>query len=300
MSDRIFVVIPVHNRVDYTRECLEDLQIQTHPQTTVVVVDDGSTDGTTQMIRLSFPDVVVVPGDGNLWWTGATNAGVRWCLERADGDDYVLTLNNDTRLGPEFLATILWSAKEAQDALIGSVAVDSRDGATIVDGGVEVSWWTASYRAVHRGETIDAARGEIDGNYVAADVLPGRGTLIPVGVFRSIGLFNEQLLPHYGADYEFARRAVRHGYRVLVDYRSVLISEVRATGMRADLRPLSASEFIGLFTSRRSASSLRYRWNYARLCCPPPAIPLFFACDTARVVLSAVRGQMRQFAQRGT
>jgi GT2 family glycosyltransferase len=72
----IFIVIPVHNRRDFTRECLLSLRKQTYKNFKVIIVDDGSMDGTGDMIEKDFPEVIPLKGDGELWWTGATNMGV--------------------------------------------------------------------------------------------------------------------------------------------------------------------------------------------------------------------------------
>ena len=66
----IDIVIPVHNRKQYTRDCLHSLQKQTISSYRVIIVDDGSTDGTREMLRREFPEVIVLTGDGNLFWTG--------------------------------------------------------------------------------------------------------------------------------------------------------------------------------------------------------------------------------------
>ena len=60
----IHIVIPVYNRRDITRNCLLSLREQTHTDFQVVVIDDGSTDGTSEMIQKEFPEVVLLMGDG--------------------------------------------------------------------------------------------------------------------------------------------------------------------------------------------------------------------------------------------
>ena len=67
-------VIPVHNRLNYTKECLHifnELKENSFFQNNhvqIVIVDDGSTDGTGDWIRANYPDVIVLEGDGNLWY----------------------------------------------------------------------------------------------------------------------------------------------------------------------------------------------------------------------------------------
>ena len=81
---RVEIVAPVHNRRDITLQCLRSLArinkdgLDVH----IIIVDDGSTDGTSEAIAKQFPDVEIVKGDGNLCFTEGTNVGVRAALER--------------------------------------------------------------------------------------------------------------------------------------------------------------------------------------------------------------------------
>src|SRR5258707_1027535 len=125
-SPIIYIVIPVHNRLEATRECLESLRNQTYTCFRIVLIDDGSTDGTSEFVKENYPDVTVLTGDGNLWWTGATNLGVRYALKICGPDDYVLTLNNDTVLPAKYLEIMMSLARRVPKALIGSIARDYR------------------------------------------------------------------------------------------------------------------------------------------------------------------------------
>ena len=87
----VFIIIPVHNRKALTHDCLASLETQTWKDFRVIVVDDGSTDGTADMLRTMFPSVIVLTGNGNLFWTAATNLGIRYAL--AQGATHILTLN---------------------------------------------------------------------------------------------------------------------------------------------------------------------------------------------------------------
>jgi len=289
----VFAVIPVRNRWILTQACLGSLVRQTYPRLVVVVVDDGSTDETAEQLSREYPEVVVLPGDGELWWTGATALGVDWVLDRCDDLDFILTLNNDTTVDPDYLETLL-NVASAHDghALVGSVAVDDRDRDTIVDGGPYVNWVTAKGGSLHSGESLQGAleRGVTSTN---PDLLPGRGTLVPVRCFTEIGNFDAKRLPHYGADYEFSARARRAGYDLVMSYEAPVYSEVEATGVSTKRGRLAWGEFFRMFVSRRSPACLLYRWRFGVRSAPRHLVPLYLVVDTVRVILGGLRDQLR-------
>lgn len=290
MGEQVYVVIPAHNRAEQTLSCLGALSRQTYPALTKIIVDDGSTDGTPELVKARFPGTVLLRGDGNLWWTGATNVGIQFALERAGTHDFALLLNNDITLQPDFLEIIVQSAMHHPGALIGSVALSDEDQSTIVDGGIKINWRTAKYSALAAGEGYQTVlkRGiEVE----AVDVLTGRGTLVPLEVFRKVGLCDQKHLPHYGGDYEFSIRARRAGFDLLVDYRCVVFVNVKSTGVRNEMGAIRWSDLGKSYFSRRSPYSIHYRWNFARLACPRPLLPTFFMLDTARVLLGSLRNQ---------
>lgn len=290
-TPEVFTVIPVHNRHHHTMACLECLGAQNYPAVTVVLVDDGSTDDTVRLVQARHPKVVVLKGDGNLWWTGATNLGIEWALHRCRSDDYILTLNNDTTVGPDYIATLARLAESAAPALVGSVAVDSRDGETIVDGGPKIRWSTAKWWSINQGRRLPDCLAE-GMRFVEPSCLPGRGTLIPVTCLREVGLFNAKRLPHYAADYEFSLRAARSGYRLLMSYESPVVSDVAATGVSVKRNAIPWRRLPQLFFSRRSPSCLMYRWRFARLSCARWWVPAYVLVDTARVVGGTLRDQL--------
>ena len=106
--NHIAVLMTCHNRREKTLECLRALYLNAVPEDTilrVVLVDDGSTDGTAKAVSEYFPDVCIVFGDGSLFWNG----GMRLAYEVAQDEpyDYLLWLNDDTLLEPDALKRLL-------------------------------------------------------------------------------------------------------------------------------------------------------------------------------------------------
>lgn len=291
---RVHVVIPVHNRAEYTRACLQSLSRQTYPDVSVLVVDDGSTDGTATMVAAEFPYVTVLEGGGDLWWAGAIALGVGHALERGSDDDFVLTLNNDTTVDPDYVETLLRVfTAGGEQLLVGSVAVDSDDRDTIFDGGPAINWSTGEQGLNHRGDSLQRLRAAgLD--VMPASALSGRGTLFPVECFRRIGNFNAPRFPQYAADYEFSVRAASQaGYELVVSYNAPVYAEIRATGIDLRLGRLPWGRFVTMFFTRRSSACLLYRWRFAWAAAPRGYKLRFLVLDSARLLGGSLRDQLQ-------
>lgn len=282
----VYVVIPVRNRLALTRSCLSSLATQTLRHV-VVVVDDGSSDGTPEMVRAEFPDAVLLRGDGDLWWSAATNMGVAWVLHHCEQDALLVTLNDDTVFKPDYLRNLVRPIRPESRMLLGSIAVSYRDPSVIVDGGVHVQWRSAKFVDTHRGMRVEEAFASAELEDV--DVLCGCGTLIPARAFRELGPYDARCLPHYGADYEFSRRAARAGYRLAVNPAAVLAIHEDETGIHSRVSQEGLGSLLRSFTSRRSATNLRMRWHFARLAAPRKTLALYAVCDLGRVLLGSLR-----------
>jgi len=95
------IIVPVRNGWKLTKTCLELLQAQTTPHT-VIVCDNGSTDGTPERVRETFTDARVLELGANLGFTVACNRGVA-----AGNSDIAVLLNNDVECPPDFLERLL-------------------------------------------------------------------------------------------------------------------------------------------------------------------------------------------------
>ena len=107
----IAILIACHNRRDVTLECLSGLFAATRAleavEVAVYLVDDGSSDGTAQAVKKTFPSVHVIDGDGTLYWAkGMRKAWEAAVTEKAGWDGY-LWLNDDTELYEDAVARIL-------------------------------------------------------------------------------------------------------------------------------------------------------------------------------------------------
>lgn len=99
---RVQVQIVTWNSNRYIGDCLESIERQTYRDFSVLVIDNGSTDGTVKYVRGHFPTVSVLENFKNLGYAKANNQGIKMTK-----CEYVLVLNPDTLLDAEFLQTII-------------------------------------------------------------------------------------------------------------------------------------------------------------------------------------------------
>jgi len=112
---RVTVVIPNYNGRALLGPCLSSLLRQSFEDFEVVVVDNGSRDGSADYVRANFPSVRLIELESNLGFSAAVNAGIR-----ATVSEYVAVLNNDTEVEPEWLSSLV--AALDSDASAGSAA----------------------------------------------------------------------------------------------------------------------------------------------------------------------------------
>lgn len=284
----IYVIIPVHNRKEFTRGCLQSLQAQTYRDFQTIVIDDGSTDGTATMIAAEFPEVKVLSGDGQLWWTKAINWGVRYVLERADleAHDAVLTLNDDLMVAPDYLASIVADQQQQQvPCLMGSVSVDINNPTYLEYAGTACNYITGKTVRLSRRFANNLNCLKASHSVLASDDLPGRGTLIPVAVFQQVGLYDERNFPHYMADIELSVRARRAGFPLFVSVGSVIHNYIGATRNKRQ----SWRSFLNGFTSFMAPNYLRTRYVFALR--HSPIKHLYFLLDISRITASFLRSR---------
>lgn len=285
---KFHIVIPVHNRVNITLRCLDRLSNQTYQDFCVYVIDDGSTDGTAEQCRARFADkldLTILPGDGNLWWTGATHWGIEEALNNASNDDAIVMMNDDVVFGSDFLAIAHRIHAEHPLLVFTPLVVDDRDSDTICKSGAIMKSWplAISYRPLEGRKLSERASFP---ELTDVDFLRAQATFVPVQVVHEIGNVEANLLPHYHADSEYAYRAKRAGYRVAIHRDLQLYHTIGTTGsFNAYQARFSLRDFWRSLFDIKSVNALKYKVRFARLTCPPLYFFPFMITDTIKVVL---------------
>jgi GT2 family glycosyltransferase len=258
----IAILLPVFNNLDFTKSTLEELgkllPLVEGSDFHIVIVDDGSTDGTSDWVQQNHPEVILLHGDGNLWWSGAINMGAQYAIEKLKVD-YLLLWNNDVKVvGDYFKELVRIVSETTMPALLGSKIYVAEQ--------PELVWSMGGY--------FDPKSGRYDmyGNFEndsegfreirEADWLTGMGTVVPVEVVEQIGNWNAEDFPQYHGDSDFTYRAKLAGYRVFVHPSLGILNHVRSSGIDHEG---SIRRLMMLLTDIRSKSNLKKNLKFYRL-----------------------------------
>jgi GT2 family glycosyltransferase len=251
-KEPVYILIPVYNRKETTLACLQRLeQTGALKKYHTVVIDDASTDGTAEAIKTSYPETLIVPGDGDLWWTGAIALGMNYAA--AQQAEYFIWLNDD--------------CVPVDDTLFQLVAYMRNHPNTIA-----APTCYAEDTAGHLIKQHNAFVGRRGFAASAGEVLPAEGLSgwcvgIPRAVFDKIGVPDVKKFPHYSGDDTYIYRATRAGFSACVigDLSVQLLGKVHPkldfrNHFNAGATPMST--FHSLFLSKRSPYLLTTRFFY--------------------------------------
>jgi len=251
VNENLSVIIPAFSGHEQLQRCLESLGRSTFPDFEIIVVDHGNTNEISDWLRSQFPHVDCIRGSSELWWSGATNLGIRHALHK--GSTLIMLLNHDCYVRKDTIGTLLARLHSQTNAIIAPAQINTRThretiGATsfFLAGFSTIvppaSWYRRFYE-----ETLIPVR-LISG---------GRGVIIRASVFDKVGLFNEAQLPHYYADHDFYFRCRKAGIKLYVcgDVK-VDIDDTMTTLGDMDSE-LSLTNFMESLKNRRSHRNIK-------------------------------------------
>lgn len=229
---KVAVIIPVFNGLKFTKKCLPGLYElintagKSKEQVPIVVVDDGSSDGTHQWISEHYPEVHLLQGDGGLWWSGGVNMGMHYALEKL-AVDYVLWWNNDIIPRKDYLSQLFNILSKVSDqVVVGSKVFVFND---------DLIWGMGGrFDPVSGLRYMYGERQRDDVQYQQAfgvDWLPGMGTTLHRSVVETIGYLDQENFPQYHADSDYSLRAKSAGFQIMAFPELVLFNDITNTGL---------------------------------------------------------------------
>ncbi|MDO8557620.1 MAG: glycosyltransferase family 2 protein [bacterium] len=218
-TPKVSIIIVNWNGWQDTIECLRSLEEVEYKNFSVTVVDNGSADESLKKfgeLRITDYGLRIIQNDENLGFSGGNNVGIKKALE--DGADYILLLNNDTLVEPDFLEKLVEVAES--DPHIGIVGpkiyfANTAGGNRIWFGGGKLNWLKT--RGSHTDyEKIDASNKPSAISYQLYDVdyITGCCLLIKRAVIERIGLLSEDFFLYY-EDVDWCLKAGKKEFRIV-------------------------------------------------------------------------------------
>lgn len=263
----LHIILPVHNRAETTSVFLDALKRQSFQDYMLVLVDDGCTDETVKIAREKvFSDqLIVLHGDGQLWWAGALDLAYHRLIGRLAHKDAVLIINDDVTFAEDFLEKGLDALRRNPGACLQAVGMDPRCGE--VDRGAIADLVRLTFRAAGENEPPNC--------------LSTRGLMMDAATFKGSGGFRPGWLPHYLSDYEFTLRLRRKGVRLAVDPTFRARIDLSLTGMGEPMAK-GAVAFCRQSFSNRAKFNPKHWTAFILLACPAWVAPLHIARIWAR------------------
>ncbi len=204
---RVSIIILNWNSYEVTLDCLLSLQKSDYSNFEIVLVDNGSVDGSPEKLLENAPEIRMMRNAANLGFAGGCNMGMRDALRR--GTDYVLLLNNDTIVAPDFL-TRLVNVTES-DEKIGAASPK----VLFFDHPDRLNYAGGEHRPWRLFPKVFGLRQLDDGKYdniCEVSFLTGCAFLIKAEVIRKIGVL-EEIYFHFYEDIEWSLRVLKAGYK---------------------------------------------------------------------------------------
>lgn len=213
-SEKPAILIPCYNRREITLSCLRQLHnAGIFDDYSVILIDDGSIDKTSQSVKEHFPQVEILFGDGNLFWTGAIELGMRHAF--AAGASSFVWLNDDSKIERSAIDAI----KERAEALGGIVSGQGK----VEIKSQDFEWYFPLSMKGHKSlylKDADLSQAEL-----AADTCRGNLVAISRKVVDKIGFPDGKGVPHYGGDTDYGLRATAAGLPLRVLTAALVVEE---------------------------------------------------------------------------
>lgn len=220
----VYVVILTWNQRKDTLGCIESLSRMTYPNYRILLVDNGSSDGTVEAVRARFPDVEFVVNPENMGFPGGNNIGLSYALDQHV--DYIFMINNDTVVEPAILDELMACANLPDVGMLTPKIYSFDQPHHIWSVGGKKHKWTLE--VISRGDgQLDHGQWE---DVIEQDYLFGCALLLKRSLLERVGLFDAGFNPIYYEDVDLCLRARQAGFRLLLVPRARMWHKGSASG----------------------------------------------------------------------
>ncbi len=244
---KVFVVVLNYNGKNVIQKCLMSVFKITYPNFEVVVVDNGSEDGSFELAKSYFSKAHFILNEANLGFSAGNNVGIRFSLERLA--EYVLLLNNDVEVEEDFLTKLVYKMESSPSTGIISPVIFNGYNKRVWFAGGKIHWLrmkTAHDQRIHSEE------------YLSSEFISGCAMLVRDDVFKKVGLLDKDYFL-YWEDVDFSVRARNAGFSMGVLTSSWVYHFERSE--RAMQNKVYWLVFSGLLFFEKNASVVLKLWT---------------------------------------
>lgn len=262
---KVFLLVPIFNRLMITQKGIKniysaldkiDLISRLDYKFEIIIVDDDSTDGSSAWIADNCPEISVLLGNGNLWWTGAVDLGARIAVYEKDAD-YVMLWNDDIICDENYFTELIkiLNNEDLKDKILVSKVLWQDD--------IEVLFNFGCFFNAKTGIKTLIGSNEIDSTkfnkITKVDWSGGMGTLIPANVLREIDFFDPINFPQYHGDSDMFLRAREKGFETFAIPTLKVYNNRDTSGIK---KIRNFNDLKNYFTSNRSNYNFRQNINF--------------------------------------
>ena len=210
MTSKLAIIIPAFSGLDQLRHCLQSLGESHYRDFDIILVDHGVSDEISQLAKEEFPQVICLRGSADLWWSGATNLGIKYALEA--GSQWLMLLNHDCYVEPKTIGTLLNNIEKNENAIIAPVQHMLKGKRDIIG---TMSCFLLGFPTIIPPAAWYQFQYPV-GLVPTPLICGGRGVIFSAATVQRTGLLDEEHLPHYGADHDFFFRCRKAGLKLFI------------------------------------------------------------------------------------
>ncbi|MHA6727083.1 glycosyltransferase family 2 protein [Chryseobacterium sp. A301] len=284
-ENKIVVIIVTYNGMKWIERCLESL-FSSKVKLIPVIIDNGSSDGTTDFIRSNFKDVKILPNTTNLGFGQGNNLGLKYALNI--NATHVILMNQDVYLQSDTISCLL--KYDDRGTVLSPLHLNGDNSA------FDHNFYLNTLPVTDRGNGIDDLN--VCGQHKAEEIsfVNAAFWFLPISVIRKVGGFNP-LFYHYGEDNNYLHRLNYHGLKVKLVFETFISHDRVQFGN------------VKLFNSRQVyrtllLNNLDINRNVLELCCinfiaivKVPAFFMMFKFQRGQFQFEAILNILKNAAQ---
>jgi len=216
MHPKVAIILLNWNSFDHTSNCIESLQLCDYPSFEIIVVDNGSIDGSGNLLKAKFPEIILIASPTNEGFAAGNNRGFSYAIENQF--TYAMMLNNDVFVEPDFISKLInYMESHPETGAIQPKIFFNHDRKKIWNGGSYfLSWlgWTYSKRYMRKA-------GVLQSQFQQVDWITGCAFLTKTSILKEVGLLKEAFFIYY-EDVDLSFRIRSNGYQLIFHPESII------------------------------------------------------------------------------